>query len=66
MNEERDLLLMAVVNQLEDDFDNQDYESLDCLLTELLKNEENREEFVHYLSDDMKERWIEGKVTIKY
>ena len=66
MSEERDLLLMAVVNQLEDDFDNQEYESLDCLLTELLKNEENRKLCVDYLSDDMKERWIEGKVTIKY
>ena len=66
MSEERDLLLMAVVNQLEDDFDNQEYESLDCLLKELLKNEENRKLCVDYLSDDMKERWIEGKVTIKY
>jgi len=66
MNEERDLLLMAVVNQIEDDLNNQEYESLDCLLTELLKNKENREEFVHYLSDETKERWIEGKVTIKY
>ena len=62
----KDLIIMAIVNQLEKDFKEQEFESLDCLLTELLKSTKNRELFHDYLSDQIKEDWIEGKIEIKY
>ncbi len=67
MNEEKkDLLTMAVINQFEVDLEDQEYECLDEMLTQLLKSEENQRVLIDYLSDDSKEKWIEGKVTIKY
>lgn len=61
-----DLLEQAVVNQLEQDLDNQEYDALSELLSKLIQIEEAKELLVGYLSDTQKEKWLEGKVVIRY
>jgi len=63
---ENDLLVHAVLNQIEGDFDDGDYESIDELLNQLINNEESKKKLIEYLSDSAKENWLEGKTNIRY
>ena len=60
------LLLHAVLNQLETDFNDQDYDSIDEMLTHLIFLEPARKVLIEYLSDSAKENWIEGKTITRY
>ncbi len=63
---DKNLLLHAVINQLETDFDDNDFESMDEFLTQLIKVETNHEIFLEYLSDSGKENWLEGKTNVRF
>ncbi len=63
---DKNLLLHAVINQLESDFDDNDFESMDDFLTQLIKVETNHEIFLEYLSDSGKENWLEGKTNVRF
>jgi len=63
---DKNLLLHAVINQLETDFDDQDYDAMDEFLTMLMKNEDNHTILVEYLSDSGKENWLEGKTNVRF
>lgn len=66
MEESNELLEQAVVNQIETDLNENDFESLSELLKLLIHLEPARKYLIEYLSDDLKERWLEGKIEIKY
>jgi hypothetical protein len=59
-------LLHAVLNQIETDFDEQDYESIDEMLQLLLKNPEAKHILTEYLSDSAKANWLEEKTVKRY
>lgn len=59
--DELNLLEHAFINQLEADFDEQDYDAISEMIQLLIKNEENRKIIIEYLSDTTKENWLEGK-----
>jgi len=59
-------LLHAVINQLETDFDDQDYDAMDELITMLMKNSDNHEILYNYLSDSAAENWLEGKTSTRF
>lgn len=63
---DKNLLLHAVINQLETDFDDNEFESLDEFLTMLMKNEDNHTILIEYLSDSAKENWLEGKTNVRF
>ena len=64
--ESKNLLLHAVINQLEADFDDNEFESMDELLTKLIENEDNHEILIAYLSDSAKENWLEGRTKVRF
>lgn len=64
--ESKNLLLHAVINQLEADFDDNEFDAMDELLTKLMENEANHEILIAYLSDGAKENWLEGKTVVRY
>lgn len=64
--EGKNLLLHAVINQLEIDFDNNEFDSMDELITKLMENEANHEIFFSYLSDTEQEYWLEGKTNTRF
>lgn len=64
--EGKNLLLHAVINQLEADFENRDFDAMDEFITTLMKNEENHEILYNYLSDTAQENWLEGKTSTRF
>jgi carbamate kinase len=54
-HEEVNLLEHAVINQLEADFDDQDFDSMSETIGLLLKNEEAKKILIEYLGDSGKE-----------
>lgn len=66
MEEQEDLLEHAVINQLESDFDDNDFDSLSELVKNLIHLEPARKCLIEYLSDSAKENWLEGKTKIRY
>ena len=66
MEEQDDLLEQAVINQIEKDLNENDFESLSELLKQLIHLEPARKCLVEYLSDETRENWLEGKIEIKY
>lgn len=60
------LLLHAILNQIETDFDDQDYESIDEMLQLLMKNPEAKNILIEYLSDSAKANWLEDKTAKRY
>lgn len=64
--EGKNLLLHAVINQLETDFDEQDYDAMDELITMLMKNEDNHEILFAYLSDTAQANWLEGRTNVRF
>jgi hypothetical protein len=62
----QNLLLHAVINQLETDFDDQEYDAMDELITMLMKNPDNHEILFAYLSDTAQSNWLEGKTNCRF
>jgi hypothetical protein len=56
-DEKNNLLLHAVINQLEYDFNNNEYDSLNELLKELIKNKDSKELLKEYLSEEIKKEF---------
>jgi len=65
-NTEANLLEHAVINQLEADFDDQDFDSMSVTIGLLLKNEEAKKILIEYLGDTAKENWLEGRTNVRY
>ena len=63
---EKELLEQAIVNQIEKDLEEQDYDSLSELIKNIIHLEPAEKLLIGYLSDEVKENWLEGKVEIKY
>lgn len=61
--DENNLLVHALLNQLESDFEEQEYDSIDELLSSLIKDDKNKVLLIEYLSDTAKENWLEGKTN---
>lgn len=64
--DENGLLEHAVINQLESDFDEQDFDAMSEMLTLLIKNEESKNILIEYLSDSAKENWLEKRTSVRY
>ena len=64
--EGKNLLLHAVINQLEADFDDNDYDAMDELITRLMENPDNHDILYQYLSDSTQENWLEGKTNVRF
>ncbi len=64
--EEQNLLEHAVISQIKKDLNENDLESLSELISNLIHLEPANKLLVEYLSDDLKERWLEGKVELQY
>ena len=60
------LLLHAVLNQIETDFDDQDYESIDELLQRLIDIPQAKDLLTGYLSDTALENWKLGRTAKRY
>lgn len=65
-NQEQYLLEHAFMNQLESDFEDQDFDAMSEMIQLLLKNEDNRNIIIEYLSDSAKENWLEGKTSTRF
>jgi len=63
---QNDLLEHAVINQLESDFFDNDFDAISEMLQLLIKSDESRSILIEYLSDNAKENWIERKTVIRY
>ena len=66
MEEQDDLLEHAVINQIETDLNENDYDALSELIKQLIHLEPARKCLINYLSDSAKENWLEGKTTVRY
>lgn len=60
------LLEHAVLNQIESDLDEHDYDSLSEMIGLLIKSEPAKKILIEYLSDTAKENWLEGKTNCRY
>lgn len=65
-NEKDNLLLHAILNQIETDFDEQDYDSIDEMLQLLMENPEAKHILTEYLSESAKANWLEDKTVKRY
>lgn len=63
---DENLLVHAILNQIEADFQSQDFEALDCLLRNLIWSDESKKELLSYLGDSAKENLMEGKTKTRY
>jgi len=63
---ENELLEQAVVNQLEVDLNNKEYDSLSELLKKLIKLKSAKTLLIEYLGHMELEDWVENKTKIKY
>ena len=66
MNEDKHLLEHAFINQLETDFDNQEYDAMSEMIQLLIKDEANVKIITEYLSDSAKENLLEGRTPCRY
>lgn len=64
--EQESLLELAVINQIEKDIEEDEFESLSQLLQQLFQLEGAKKCLEDYLSDDIKEEWLSGEMRIKY
>tara|TARA_Y100000389_G_C17330170_1_gene447640 strand:+ start:62 stop:265 length:204 start_codon:yes stop_codon:yes gene_type:complete len=65
-NQEQNLLEHAFINQLETDFNDQEYDAMSEMIQLLIENEDNKKIIVEYLSDTAKENWIEGRTNCRF
>jgi hypothetical protein len=65
-DEGKNLLLHAVINQLETDFEDNEFDAMDEFITSLMKNPDNHEILLEYLGDSAKENWLEGKTNVRF
>ncbi len=65
-NEEQNLLEHSFMNQLETDFNDQDYDAMSEMIQLLIKNEDNKKIIIEYLSDTAKENLIEGRTNCRF
>ena len=65
-NQEQYLLEHAFMNQLESDFEDQDFDAMSEMIQLLLKNKDNRNIIIEYLSDSAKKNWLEGKTSTRF
>lgn len=56
-SEYKNNFIMAIINQMEKDIDDDDLDSLDTLLDTLLLNDNNVTPFLDYIDDDIKKSW---------
>jgi len=63
---ENDLLEHEVLNQIEKDFDDRDYDAISEMLQFLIKNESAKKVLIEYLGDEAKESWLEGQTERRY
>jgi len=63
---ENDLLEHAVLNQIETDFNDKDFDALSEMLKNLIYLEPARKVLIEYLTDTAKENWIEGRTNTRY
>jgi len=64
-NEKLNLLEHLFINQLEADFEDQEFEPMSEMIQSLLKDEKNQKIIIEYLSDSAKKSWLEGITTIQ-
>ena len=62
----KDALEHAVINQLESDFEDQDYDSMSEMLQLLMKDDNNVEILINYLSDTAQENLAECRTFKRY
>jgi hypothetical protein len=63
---EDNLFEHAVLNQIESDLDETDYDALSEMLGSLIKLEPAKKILIEYLSDSAKENWLEGRTNCRY
>ena len=65
--EQEDYLLEhAVINQLEADLNDQDFDAISEMIQHLMFLEPARKVLIEYLGDSAKKNWLEGKTTVRY
>jgi len=65
-NQEQNSLEHAFINQLETDFNDQEYDAMSEMIQLLIKNEDNKKIIIEYLSDTAKENWLEGRTNFRF
>lgn len=60
------LLMHAVINQLEADFSDIEFDAMSEMLELLIKNKESKKILIEYLGDTAKENWLEGKTNVRF
>jgi hypothetical protein len=65
-NQEQNLLEHAFINQLETDFNDQEYDAMSEMIQLLIKNQDNKKIIIEYLSDTAKENWLEGRTNCRF
>lgn len=63
---EENLLEHAFINQLETDFNDQEYDAMSEMIQLLIKNQDNKKIIIEYLSDTAKENWLEGRTNCRF
>lgn len=63
---ELDQIEHAVLNQIESDFESQDYDALSEMLQCLLQVEDAKKILINYLSDNFLEDVVEGRIKLRY
>lgn len=63
---ELDQIEHAIINQIELDFESQDYDALSEMLQCLLQVKEAKKILINYLSDNLLEDVVEGRIKLRY
>ena len=63
---QKHLLMHAVINQVESDINEFDYDAFDELLNKLMENVANVALLIGFLSDKERELWLEDKTNQRY
>ncbi len=65
-DDNKDLLIQGIINQIEVDLEEGDFDAIDEMLSLLLKNKDNQKILISFLGDTIKELWLGGKLEPKY
>lgn len=66
MGNKKHLLEHEIINQVESDLNDQDFEAMSEMLQKLIEIKEARIILINYLSDSGKENWLEGRTVPRY